>query len=1547
MKKIITALLSMAFLSAVFSGTVLPVRAMASPTTGSPQETMMTAVVTIKGVSPTNPVVGQPVIVSFEVSGQEGSPLPTGSVTIGDSLTTATCAGNLTVDETNQVSRGSCPVRLYTAGSHNLTATYSGDSFYETSASDPRSLMVNKAATGIDSFSVGGTLSLGQTLTAEVILTVKNPGSGEPTGGVVITDELGHVYCSVTLFENSHGTCSFTADFMGTKNFTASYAGDSNYEGSLPQSFEVTIGKATPVITLAANPAASAVVGQDVQVTVTVTGAVGYPPTGLVSIRYDNGQSCPSVNLVNGTGSCTINFSSPGWKTLTIGYPGDDHYLQVTQSSYYEVDPAGAIPVILSANPSPSLPDQPFTINFEVTAQAPGSGTPTGSVVIKEGEQTLCLVDLPSTSCTGTIHTTGAYALTASYSGDTNFNSGVSAPFSHLVSFGDTYADPTGTCGGNAPCYRSFQSAILAAAPDRTVTVYPGLYAENVNLNKEVTVSLDGDVTINGSLTIATGAFVSTSGTLSVSGDVFHTGGTFTHNGGILRLFGPARQRLSLGTPIHALTLDKPGPSGYWKFDEGQGTSLADSSPGHLAGTLVNGLSQNGSFTGQQPPTVNYTNQYALLTRPAYVSVSPSSSLGLSDQFSLAAWAFWNGTDEANQVLLSKPYLDSDGAQQTGLSLGLSGGFPALAIFDGSQLRLLSASQAVPVGQWFYLAATYDGQTARIFLDGQEIASQQDGSTHGLVTGDAAFLIGREFTHGAAQHPWDGKVDEVQVYDRALDPAEIAVLSRGEEPVNYVTLGAELALSGDLTLRSGTLDVSQKNYPIVASSNWIREDGTFIPRQAAVTLNGDTQAIRGANTFYHLTRTTPGTLTLQSGQTQTIAGGLTLHGTESRPLSLVGDHPGVQWEINPQGSRDLSDLSVSDSANIHPLRIDATQNGIQGGANNTGWDFYAPTPALLSDSATEDQAKTLTLQADDADGDALTFTITSLPAHGVLYQVEDGKLGTEITGAGPITDPQHRLIYLFTREGPEQVTFDVRVSDGLVDSSATLHLSLVNGNDPPEISMIADQTMNENTSLGPLDFTVMDEETPANDLQVTAASSNTGLIPASGLVLGESGTNRMVQITPMESQVGVAEITLSVQDGGGAITRQVFKVTVNPVNEPPTSADQTVTLAEDTSYTFKQSDFLFSDTHQDTFRGLLIVNTVNAGRLTDEGGALTIVDGATIPDPSRLSFTPAADASGNPYTTFTFCVRDSFGAYSDIYTLTIVVTSVPDAPFAEGDAYVTDEDTPLVISAERGVLANDGDADGDPLEAKLVQPPGLGKLMLNDDGSFTYTPDANACGDDTFTYQASDGQLNSQVATVRIHVNPVDDLPILQINPIAPAKEGDSITLTAAYLDPDTGQTELPAGDSLTWEFGDQSPQVTGGLSASHAFLDNGTFTVQAQITAQSPAASLTVTVENVAPRVSAGEDMHLLMNTPLTRTISFFDPGQDSWTATVDYGDGSGQQSLSLQGGSATLEHTFTHPGSWNVTVTVTDDDGEQGTATFQVMVSDKRFVYLPVVAR
>jgi VCBS repeat-containing protein len=110
----------------------------------------------------------------------------------------------------------------------------------------------------------------------------------------------------------------------------------------------------------------------------------------------------------------------------------------------------------------------------------------------------------------------------------------------------------------------------------------------------------------------------------------------------------------------------------------------------------------------------------------------------------------------------------------------------------------------------------------------------------------------------------------------------------------------------------------------------------------------------------------------------------------------------------------------------------------------------------------------------------------------------------------------------------------------------------------------------------------------------------------------------------------------------------------------------------------------------------------------------------------------------------------------------LTVSAVNDPPTVAADAYSTGEDTTLTVAAP-GVLANDNDPDGDSLHTVLGSGPSHGTLALNADGSFTYTPAANFNGNDSFTYRASDGRLESNLATVTLTVSAVNDTPTVTV----------------------------------------------------------------------------------------------------------------------------------------------------------------------------------------
>lgn len=142
---------------------------------------------------------------------------------------------------------------------------------------------------------------------------------------------------------------------------------------------------------------------------------------------------------------------------------------------------------------------------------------------------------------------------------------------------------------------------------------------------------------------------------------------------------------------------------------------------------------------------------------------------------------------------------------------------------------------------------------------------------------------------------------------------------------------------------------------------------------------------------------------------------------------------------------------------------------------------------------------------------------------------------------------------------------------------------------------------------------------------------------------------------------------------------------------------------------------------------------------------------ATVPIYSGTFTVSTAGLSGGQHTLFLESA-DGSGLWGPPTAIFFTVSG-GEPPVAVADSYTTDEDVELVVAAAEGILSNDTD-DG-PLTAVLETDVANGTLVLAADGSFTYLPDADFFGEDTFTYKAFDGELYSDAATVTITVNEV------------------------------------------------------------------------------------------------------------------------------------------------------------------------------------------------
>ena len=237
-----------------------------------------------------------------------------------------------------------------------------------------------------------------------------------------------------------------------------------------------------------------------------------------------------------------------------------------------------------------------------------------------------------------------------------------------------------------------------------------------------------------------------------------------------------------------------------------------------------------------------------------------------------------------------------------------------------------------------------------------------------------------------------------------------------------------------------------------------------------------------------------------------------------------------------------------------------------------------------------------------------------------------------------------------------------------------------------------------------------------------------------------------------------------------------------------------------------------------------------------------------------FTYTPNPGFSG--VDSFTYYASDG-ELGSQLATVTITVAPpapVNQPPQAVNDAYQTDADTPLNVSAP-GVLGNDSDPDNDGLSAVLISGPANGQLNLSTSGAFTYTPNPGFSGVDSFTYQAFDGELSSNTATVTITVNPIappNQPPVAAADAYSTSAGVPLVVAAPGVLDNDSD----PDGDDLVAVLvtppasGDLSFQADGGFTytPNPGFSGIDSFTYRAwDGELASPPVTVTITVTPVS----------------------------------------------------------------------------------------------------
>jgi VCBS repeat-containing protein len=501
---------------------------------------------------------------------------------------------------------------------------------------------------------------------------------------------------------------------------------------------------------------------------------------------------------------------------------------------------------------------------------------------------------------------------------------------------------------------------------------------------------------------------------------------------------------------------------------------------------------------------------------------------------------------------------------------------------------------------------------------------------------------------------------------------------------------------------------------------------------------------------------------------------------------------------------------------------------------------------------------------------------------------------------------------------------------------ATVTITVNGVNDPPT-AVPNSYTTSEDIVLSVAATGVLANDTDPEDGTLTAQLVTN--VPASTgtLALNPNGS---FTYTPSPGFAGTASFTYRAVDNGTPPAQSAaatVTITVTQVNDAPTAANDTYSVAEDTTLTVPARGVLANDLDPDAGDAItaqLVATTANGTLTLSPNGGFT--------------YTPRANFSGTDSFTYRAVDNGVPPAQSGVATVTITITAANDAPVAAPDSYSTQEDAAPLVVAAPGVLANDTDADSAVLTARLLTAPASasGTLTLNPNGSFTFTPRANFAGTATFTYAAVDNgtpPAQSNAATVTITVTAVNDPPVAVPDTYS-ATEDTTLSVPAATgvlandTDIDSAKSALTASVVSNVSKGTLSLSANGSFNytPSPEYSGPDSFTYRVSDGASPPGLSqpatvtITVAAVNDAPKpVSPGPgpavpDQTAAEAIPFTLNLApfFTDPENDpiSFPNVANLPSGLTATPAGLISGTPTLQTSVRECDKGIVDLTVSD---------------------------